>query len=88
MQIKFTFGLPSLQNPGCIHCCRNIFQATMGRGLNELRNAAGFVFKLRIIVAVQDLKISFYTQISVLPTFGWCPLTSFALATALQRSVV
>ena len=35
----------------------------MGRRQNELRTAAGLIFKLRVIVAVQDLKISFYKQI-------------------------
>ena len=37
----------------------------MGRRRIELRNAAGFILKLRIIVAVQDPKISFYKQILV-----------------------
>ena len=37
----------------------------MGRRRNELRNAAGFIFRLRIIAGVQDLKISFYEQILV-----------------------
>ena len=32
-----------------------------------LRNAAGLILKLRKIVAVQDLKISFCTQILVPP---------------------
>ena len=36
----------------------------------ELSNAAGLILKLRIIVAVQDLKISFYMQILVPLTFG------------------
>ena len=39
----------------------------MSRRGNKLRNTAGLIFKLRIIVAVQDLKISFYTQILVPP---------------------
>ena len=55
----------------------------MGRRQNELRTAADLIFKLPIIVAVQDLKISFYKQILIPPIFGWCPLTSFDLATAL-----
>ena len=55
----------------------------MGHRQNELRNAAGLILKLRVNVVVQDLKISFYMQILVPPTFGNCPLTSFALATAL-----
>ena len=42
----------------------------MGRRQNEPRNAADLILKLRIIVAVQDLKISFYVQILVPPTFG------------------
>ena len=42
----------------------------MGRRRDELRKAAGLILKLRIIVAVQDLKISFYKQILVPPTFG------------------
>ena len=55
----------------------------MGRRRNELKTAAGLIFKLRLIVAVQDLKISFYKQILVPTISDWCPLTSFALATAL-----
>ena len=43
----------SKQNPGCasgrIHCCRQIFQAIMGRKRNQLRSAAGLILKLRII---------------------------------------
>ena len=58
----------------------------MGHRLNELRNAVGLILKLRIIVTVQDLKITLYMQIFVPPTFGLCLLTSFALATALPRS--
>ena len=50
---------------------------------NELRNAADLILKLRIIVAVQDLKISFYSQILVSPYFWLVPLILFALATAL-----
>ena len=42
----------------------------MGRRRNELKNAAGPILKLRVIVAVQDLKISFYMQILMPPTFG------------------
>ena len=42
----------------------------MGHRQNELRNAAGPILKLRIIVAVQDMKISFYMQILVPPIFG------------------
>ena len=53
----------------------------MSRRRNKLRNAASLVFNLRIIVAVQDLKINFYTQILVPPTFGF--LSVFALAKAL-----
>ena len=54
----------------------------MGRRGNKSRNAVGLILKLRVIVAVQDRKNSFYMQILVLPTFGWYPLTPFALATA------
>ena len=57
----------------------------MGHKQNELRNAADLIFKFGIIVAVQDLKISIYKQILVPPTFGKCPLTFLALATALIR---
>ena len=42
----------------------------MGRRQNELGNAASPILKLRIIVAVHDLKISFYKQILALPTLG------------------
>ena len=45
----------------------------MGRIRNELRNVAGLILKLRIIVAVQDLKISFYMQILV-PRHFWLVL--------------
>ena len=31
--------------------------------------------------------MSFYVQILVPPNFGWCPLTSFALATALLTTL-
>ena len=55
----------------------------MGGIRNELRNAAGLISKLRIIVDAQDLKNSFYKQILVPPTIGQCSLTLFALATAL-----
>ena len=40
---------------------------------NELRNAAGLILKLRKIVAVHDLKISFYMQILVPPHFWLVP---------------
>ena len=46
------------------------FQAIMGRRRNDRKNAAGLILKLRIIGAVQDLKIRFCMQISVPPTFG------------------
>ena len=39
----------------------------MGHKQNELRNAAGLILELRITVAVQNLKISFYMQILVPP---------------------
>ena len=42
----------------------------MSRRRNELRNAAGLILKLRIIEAVQDLKISLYKQILV-PSYFW-----------------
>ena len=42
----------------------------MGHRQNELRNAAGLVLKLHVVVAVQDLKISFYMQILV-PLYFW-----------------
>ena len=42
----------------------------MDRRRNELGNAAGLILELLIIVAVQDLKISFYKQILESPTFG------------------
>ena len=38
-----------------------------------LRNAAGLILKLRKIAAVQDLKISFCTQILVPPPFWLVP---------------
>ena len=41
----------------------------MGHRQNKLRNAAGPVLKLSIIVAEQDLKVSFYMQILVPPYF-------------------
>ena len=41
----------------------------MGCRRNELRNAAGLISKLRIIVAVQVLKTSFYKQLLVPPHF-------------------
>ena len=59
------FGLP----PGC----RYISEAIMGRRRNELRNAAGLILKLRIIVAVQDLKIIFYMQILFPPLLASAP---------------
>ena len=37
----------------------------MGCRWNELRNAAGLILKLRIIVVEQDMKISFDKQILV-----------------------
>ena len=47
--------------------------------------------KLRILVAVQGLKISFYMKSSVYfsapPQFQPVPLTSFALATAVRGAV-
>ena len=46
------------------------FKRLRGRRRNDLKNAAGLILKLRIIVAVQDLKISFDEQILVPPTFG------------------
>ena len=64
----------SQQNPGrtsgSVHCSRQIFQAIIGHGRNELQNAAGLSLKLHITVAVQDLKISFYKQILVPPRFA------------------
>ena len=39
----------------------------MGRRRNELRNAAGLILKLRMLLAEQDLKISFYMQALVPP---------------------
>ena len=45
----------------------------MGRKRNELRNIAGLILNLRIIVAVQELKNSFYKQILVLPHFWLVP---------------
>ena len=55
----------------------------MGRRRNELRNTAGLILKLRMIVAVQDLKMSFYLQSLVPPHFWLVPFSWFALATAL-----
>ena len=60
----------------------------MGCRRNELRNAACLILKLRMFVAVQDLNSSFVRKSSVYfsappPTFRQCPLTLFALATAL-----
>ena len=43
------------------------FERFNGRRRNELRNAAGLILKLRKIVAVHDLKISFCRQILVPP---------------------
>ena len=43
----------------------------MGRGRNQLRNAAGLFLKLRIIVAVQDMKIYFYKQVLVPSHLVW-----------------
>ena len=48
----------------------------MGHRQDEPRNAAGLIFKMRIIVAVQDLKINFYVQILVPPYF-WLVLPYF-----------
>ena len=45
----------------------------MGRKQNEERKAAVLILKLRIIVAVQDLKISFLMQILVPPNFWLVP---------------
>ena len=42
----------------------------MGHRQNEPCNAAGLILKLRIIVAVQDQKNSFYMQILV-PLYFW-----------------
>ena len=41
----------------------------MGSSRNKLRNVAGIILRLRINVAVQDLKISFYMKILVPPYF-------------------
>ena len=49
----------------------------MGRRRNELRNAASLILKLRIIVAAQNLKISFYMQILV-PLHFWLVPPYFA----------
>ena len=58
----------------------------MGRRRNELRNAVGRILKLRIIVAVQDLKISFHEQIFVpSPLLACASSLRFALATALNH---
>ena len=46
----------------------------MGRRLNKVRDAAGLILKFRIIVAVQDLKISLYMQILVPTTLTSAPL--------------
>ena len=48
------------------------------------RNAPPWRRAWRIILAVQDLKISFYMQILVPPHFWLVPLTPLALATALM----
>ena len=45
----------------------------MGHRQHEPRNATGLIYKLRIIVAVQDLKISFYMQILIPPYFWLVP---------------
>ena len=55
----------------------------MGNRRDELRNAAGLIFKSRKIVALQDLKISFYMHILVPLLLASAPSLSFALATAL-----
>ena len=47
----------------------------MGRRRNELRNFAGLILKLRIIVAVQDLKITFFIMQILVP-----PLLASALS--------
>ena len=39
----------------------------MGHRQNEIRNAAGLILKIRIIVAVQNMKISFHMKILVPP---------------------
>ena len=66
-----TFASLPQQNLGCTsgsnHRCRYIFQAIMGRRRNELRTAAGLIFKLRIIIAAQGLKIGFYKRSLVPP---------------------
>ena len=49
----------------------------MGRRQNELKNTAGLVLKLRIILAIQALKISFYKQILV-PAHFWLVPPHFA----------
>ena len=49
----------------------------MDRGQNKLRNASDLILKLRIIVVVQDLKVSFYIQISVPPPRFWLVLPHF-----------
>ena len=42
----------------------------MGHRQNEVKNAARPIFKLRIIVAEQDLKISFYMQVLEPPPYS------------------
>ena len=74
-----TFGSPLLAK-SCLHIWKHSlmqidFSSDYGRRRNELRNAADadLVLRLRIIVAVQDLKISFYKQILL-----WPPLLASA----------
>ena len=50
-----------------------MFLAIMGHTQNELRNVAGLILKLRISIAVQDMKISFYMQVLVPPYFWLVP---------------
>ena len=45
----------------------------MGRRRNKLKNAAGFILKLRKFVAEQNLNISFYMQILVPPLLASAP---------------
>ena len=66
----------------------------MGRRRNELRNAAGLILKLSIIVAVQDLKISFDKQILLPPRFWLVPFCFIysgdgtALSALVKQSVL
>ena len=45
----------------------------MGHGQNELRNAAGLIFKLRIIVAAQFKNQSLYANFSAHPVLVSAP---------------